>query len=107
VGEDNSGGDPYMIEHVVNFKLKPGVTAEQEAHFLTLLWEMKKTIPTVVDLSAGRNFSDRGQGYNIGLRVSLNDREGLAVYANHAGHQPVKDYVKEIADSVMVMDFEY
>jgi len=95
-----------MIEHIVNFKLKPGITAEQEEHFLSLLREMKNTIPTVVELSAGRNFSDRGQGYGIGLRVLLNDREGLAVYANHAGHQPVKDFVKEIADNLLVVDFE-
>lgn len=68
---------------------------------------MKKTIPTVVELSAGRNFSARSQGYGIGLRVQLHDRDGLAIYADHPGHQPVKDCVKEICEGVMVMDFEY
>lgn len=96
-----------MIEHVVSFKMKAGVTADQEARFLNLLLEMKKTIPTVVELSAGRNFSNRGQGYGIGLRVQFHDHAGLDIYADHPGHQPVKDFVKEICDSVMVMDFEY
>lgn len=31
-----------MIEHVVSFKLKPDVTAEQEESFLKLLWGDEK-----------------------------------------------------------------
>jgi len=95
-----------MVEHVVCFKLKPGTTPEQETELLRLIYEMKETIPTVVELSAGRNFSERGQGYGIGLRVLFHDRAGLDVYATHPGHQPTKDFVKGIGESTLVMDYE-
>jgi len=97
-----------VVEHIVCFKLKPEITEEQEQQFIAKLRELKHTVPTVVDLSAGRTFTpERGQGFTVGLVVRFNDKEGLAVYGPHPNHQPVKDLVGQICESVMAIDYEF
>lgn len=97
-----------MVEHIVCFKLKPEITAEQEQEFLAALWKLKETVPGIVDLTAGRTFTpERGQGFTVGLVVRFHDKEGLAVYGPHPNHQPVKEMVGRICDSVMAVDYEF
>lgn len=97
-----------MVEHIVCFKLKPEITAEQEAEFIAALRGLKEKIPAIVDLSAGHNFSpERGQGFTVGLVVRFKDKEGLATYGPHPHHQPVKDMVARMTDSVLAVDYEF
>jgi hypothetical protein len=97
-----------MVEHIVCFKMKPESTPEQAEALISLLRGLKETIPTVVDLSAGRTFTtDRSQGYTIGVVVRFRDKEGLAVYGPHPTHQPVKDYVSQVCESVLAIDYEF
>jgi hypothetical protein len=37
-------------------------------------------------LKVGKNFSDRNQGYNIGLSVTVNNKEDLDIYRFHPDH---------------------
>ncbi|HWI54037.1 MAG TPA: Dabb family protein [Symbiobacteriaceae bacterium] len=97
-----------MVEHIVCFKLKPEITAQQEQEFIEMLRGLKGKIPAIVDLSAGRNFSpERGQGFTVGLVVRFNDKAGLATYGPHEHHQPVKARVGEICESVLAVDYEF
>jgi hypothetical protein len=97
-----------MVEHIVCFKLKPEITAEKEQEFITALHGLKSTVPGVVDLTAGKTFTpERGQGYTIGLVVRFHDKEGLAAYGPHPNHQPVKQMVSEICESVLAVDYEF
>jgi len=97
-----------VVEHVVCFKLKPEITEEQAQQFIERLRALKDLIPTVVDLSAGRNFApERAQGYTVGLVVRFKDREGLATYGPHPHHVPVKELVGQICESVLAVDYEF
>jgi antibiotic biosynthesis monooxygenase (ABM) superfamily enzyme len=97
-----------MVEHIVCFKLKPEVTPEQEAEFIAALRRLKETVPGIVDLSAGKTFTpERGQGYSIGLVVRFRDKEGLAAYGPHPNHQPVKEMVSRLCESVLAIDYEF
>lgn len=97
-----------MVEHIVCFKLKPDATPEQEATLIEMLQGLKSKIPTVVDLSVGRTFTpERGQGFTVGLVVRFKDKEGLAVYGPHPDHLPVKDYVGQVCESVLAIDYEF
>lgn len=101
-------GWPIVVEHIVCFKLKPEITAEQEQEFIEMLQGLKGKIDTIVDLTAGRNFTpERGQGFSVGLVVRFKDKEGLAVYGPHPHHQPVKEHVGRICESVVVVDYEF
>jgi len=97
-----------MVEHVVCFKLKPDATPEQEERLIQMLRGLKESVPGIVDLSAGRNFTpERGQGHTVGLVVRFRDKAGLAVYGPHPNHLPVKEYVAQVCESQVVVDYEF
>jgi len=97
-----------MVEHIVCFKLKPETSQAQAERLVEMLKGLKSKVPTVVDLSAGFTFTpERGQGYTIGLVVRFKDKEGLAVYGPHPEHMPVKEYVAQICESTLAIDYEF
>lgn len=101
-------GVPVVVEHIVCFKLKPETTPEQEQRLIEMLQALKDTVPGIIDLSAGKTFTpERGQGFAVGLVVRFHDKEGLAVYGPHPNHQPVKEYVGQICESVLAVDYEF
>lgn len=97
-----------MVEHIVCFKMKPETTPEQEQRLIDMLKALKQSIPVVVDLSVGRTFTpERGQGYTVGLVVRLHDRDGLAVYQPHPEHMKVKEYIGQICEGTLAIDYEF
>jgi hypothetical protein len=97
-----------VVEHIVCFKLKPETTPEQAHTLIEKLRGLKESVPTVVDLTVGETFTpERGQGYTIGLVVRFKDREGLAVYGPHPKHALVKNYVAEVCESMLAIDYEF
>lgn len=97
-----------MVEHIVCFKLKPEATEADEARLIEMLRALKESVPGIVDLSVGRTFTpERGQGYTVGLVVRFRDREGLAAYGPHPNHLPVKEYVAQVCESSLAIDYEF
>jgi len=96
-----------MVEHVVLFKVTPEATEEQKERLIAELGALKDKIPGIVDLSVGRNFSDRNQGFEIGLVVRFVDRAALEAYGPHPAHQGcVQQFVAPIKQDVIVVDYE-
>jgi len=96
-----------MIEHVVLFKVTASATEEQKQRMVAELRDLKEKIPGIVDLSVGRNFSSRSQGFEIGLVVRFRDREALEAYLPHPAHRGCVDtYVNPIREDVIVVDYE-
>src|ERR1041384_3137770 len=96
-----------MIEHVVLFKLSPSATGEQKARMISELKQLREKIPGIVDLSVGSNFSDRSQGFEIGLVVRFVDRAALDVYLPHPAHRGcVEQFINPIREDVIVVDYE-
>ena len=97
-----------MIEHLVLFKLKPAVDQGVADQLIAALRGLKAKIPSVVDLSAGKNFSPRAQGFEIGLTVRFKDAAGLEAYAVHPEHNAVvAGLVKPNATDVIAVDYEF
>ena len=96
-----------MVEHVVLFKLKAEATAEANRAAIEALKGLRDEIEGIVDLSCGVNFSERSQGYEIGLVVRFRDRAALDGYIPHPAHRGVVDqYLHPIRESVIVVDYE-
>src|SRR5437879_324094 len=96
-----------MIEHVVLFKTIPSATEEQKQRMVEELRGLKDKIPGIVDLSVGRNFSARNQGFDIGLVVRFESREALEGYLPHPAHRACVDaYINPIREDVIVVDYE-
>lgn len=96
-----------MVEHIVLFKLKPESTAEEKEKLLSMLRGMEGKIEGMVSLSCGESFTNRHQGYTIGLVVRFTDREALERYGPHPAHAPVKEYVSQICSDLIAVDYEF
>jgi Stress responsive A/B Barrel Domain len=96
-----------MVEHVVLFKLKAEATAEQKQAAMQALRGLQQQIEGIVDLSCGENFSERSQGYAIGLVVRFRDRAALEAYLPHPAHRgAVEQFIHPIREDVIVVDYE-
>jgi len=96
-----------MVEHVVLFKLKADATPEQKNVAIEALKGLKGQIEGIVDLTCGRNFSERSQGYEIGLVVRFRDRAALDAYIPHPAHRGVVEkFLNPIREAVIVVDYE-
>lgn len=96
-----------MVEHIVLIKFKPQTTTEQKEVLIHRTLLLKNVIPGIIDIKQGFNFSNRSQGYEVGLTVRFEDRASLENYGPHPAHQEIVSYLKEIGmeDSIIV-DFE-
>src|SRR5262249_21919757 len=96
-----------MVEHVVLFKLKPEATDDQRAEMCRALGELGGHVPGILDISCGVNFSNRNQGFDVGLTVKFVDRAALDGYLPHPAHRgAVETYVRPIMEDVIVVDYE-
>jgi hypothetical protein len=96
-----------MVEHVVLFRTTPDATPEQKEAMIAGLAALRDQIPGIVDLTVGHNFSDRNQGFDIGLVVRFVDRAALEVYLPHPAHRGAVDrFVAPIKQDVIVVDYE-
>lgn len=96
-----------MVEHIVLFKMKPQSTQAEKEELVRRLRGLEGKIEGMVSLSAGESFTNRHQGYTIGLVVRFVDKEALARYGPHPEHVPVKAYVDQVCEDVIAVDYEF
>lgn len=97
-----------MVEHLVLFRWKESAAAEAVDAALEQLLRLKDAIPGIVDLSCGRNFSERAKDYDAGLVVRFADRAGLDSYAVHPAHLRVlEDCLRPIMADVIALDYTF
>ena len=95
-----------MIEHLVFFKLKSACSNKDKQQLVDALKSLKNKIPEILEMSCGENFSKRGKGYDLGLRVLFYDEKDLEVYQTHPQHLAViEGKIKPNIDDLVVMDF--
>ncbi len=96
-----------MVEHIVLFKLKPEVGEAKKEELVEALRGLKGRTPGMVDLSAGETFTDRHNGYTVGLVVRFEDKASLEAYGPHPAHVPVKELAGELSESIIAVDYEF
>jgi hypothetical protein len=95
-----------MVEHMVWIKFKDGVDEARIQHHLDGLNSLIESVPGIVALKLGKNFTDRAKGFTHGLSVTLESPAALKVYADHPDHVAVAKPLRDDAD-LMAMDFEF
>ncbi|MEO6907220.1 MAG: Dabb family protein [Abditibacteriaceae bacterium] len=95
-----------MIWHTVWFKLKESASAEDKEAMLTGLRALPDAITEIKVLSCGYDYSDRSEGYEIGLVVTFEKREALEIYGPHPAHKAFGDKFRSLWEDVKALDFE-
>lgn len=95
-----------MVLHVVVFHFKESAKPQLDEAVRRLL-AMKDTVDVVRDIKAGKDFLHSGRSYDLGLVVTLDDRAALAVYNDHPAHLPVKEFLGQLYDQAIAVDFDY
>lgn len=94
-----------MFFHQVWLKVREGVDEAEMAALLADIRALAATIPGVVSIHAGRNVTDRAQGYTHAVSVVLAGRDALEPYLEHPAHVAVGARIRDRCE-VMAADFE-
>lgn len=92
-----------MITHVVLFKLKNPSEIKKVAE---MLLGLKKTVPVIRSLEAGEDVLRTHRSYDVALTVKFDTLEDLEKYQVHPEHVKVADYIANVRESVITVDYE-
>jgi len=99
-----------MVTHLVFFNMQPeaaGRTGRENAETLVgMLNALPKSIPELLELQAGLDFSQSPASFQVGLLTKFHSREALEAYRVHPEHQKVVEFVKKTTSDRAVVDFE-
>ncbi|PLT35100.1 Dabb family protein [Bacillus sp. V5-8f] len=96
-----------MVEHIVLIKFSEEPTEQQMDEMITKTLSLKDRIPGILDIRQGKNFSNRNQGFHVGLTVRFEDRQALENYGPHPAHQELVSSLKEMGlVDLLVVDFD-
>jgi len=94
-----------MITHIVCWKYKPGTMPETRAEHIAALRRLPELIPDIKSYSVGEDIMHLDRSYHTGLVATYERRSDLNHYAKHPEHLKVVAMGKEIAESVISVDF--
>ena len=95
-----------MIEHLVLFRCKETCNEETKSKIVSEARALKKEIPELLYISAGINWSERGDGFELALVGRFQDKATLDIYQKHPAHQAfVNEWVKPHIEKVIAIDY--
>jgi stress responsive alpha/beta barrel protein len=95
-----------VIDHLVFLAAREDASPEDIEDLISSIRGLKDTVPSVVDLSVGENFSERSGGYTHGIFVRFESREGLQEYMRHPDHLAVVEKLDALTTRIVV-DYEF
>jgi antibiotic biosynthesis monooxygenase (ABM) superfamily enzyme len=95
-----------MIDHLVFLAAKDDASPEDIEELMSSMRGLKDTVPGVVDLSIGENFSPRSGGYTHGLFVRFETADDLQGYLEHPDHQAIVEKLDRLTSRIVV-DYEF
>ncbi len=95
-----------MIDHLVFLAVKEDASHEDIEDLISSIRGLRDTVPGVVDLTVGENFSERSGGYTHGIFVRFESVEGLQGYMKHPDHLAVVEKLDRLTSRIVV-DYEF
>ncbi|MCF6263826.1 MAG: Dabb family protein [Xanthomonadales bacterium] len=94
------------ILHMVWLKAPKGVS---DANMEDLLEDIRcmKSIPSVINIVAGKNLKNTDHGYEYGVLMTYADKVAQQLYIKHPLHEKVRDQIKAMGVGMMGLDFEH
>ena len=95
-----------MVDHLVFLAAREDASEEDIEDLIASIRALRDTVPGVVDLSVGENFSPRSGGYTHGLFVRFETTQDLQGYLEHPDHQAVAGKLDRLTSRIVV-DYEF
>jgi hypothetical protein len=95
-----------VIDHLVFLAVKEDASHEDIEDLISSIRGLRDTVPGVVDLTVGENFSERSGGYTHGIFVRFESVEGLQGYMKHPDHLAVVEKLDRLTSRIVV-DYEF
>ena len=95
-----------MIDHLVFLAVREDASPGDVEDLISSIRGLKDSVPGVVDLTVGENFSERSGGYTHGIFVRFEDAEGLQEYMKHPDHLSVVEKLDALTTRIVV-DYEF
>jgi antibiotic biosynthesis monooxygenase (ABM) superfamily enzyme len=95
-----------VIDHLVFLAVREDASPEDIEDLISSIRELKDTVPGVVDLTVGENFSERSGGYTHGIFVRFESVEDLQGYMKHPDHLAVVEKLDRLTSRIVV-DYEF
>lgn len=95
-----------VVVHLVLLSFGDAPAPAIEA-LMSALRSLRDSVPGVLELSCGANFTSRGREFTHALMVKLVDKAALDAYAVHPEHvRVVTELLAPIRKDVLAIDFE-
>jgi|FLOH01.1.fsa_nt_gi hypothetical protein len=95
-----------MLRHIVMIKLKSDLDKMQVSEKIRFMLEdLEKSIDELLKMEVGFNISTKASAFDIVLTADFKDEDGLNVYRVHPDHVGVLDYLKEVMEKAVVVDY--
>lgn len=94
-----------MITHIVFFKLKDG-SEENVARAAQVLKDMEGKIEVLKSIEVGIDVLHSERSYDIALITKFESMEALEVYQVHPVHKKVIEYMLQVREASISVDFE-
>jgi hypothetical protein len=91
-----------MIKHIVAWKMKDGVSAEQKAEMKARLEALRDRVDELRKIEVGIDVS----GETMSLVSEFASAGDLAVYQGHPAHLDVVTFIKPLVAERCVVDYE-
>ena len=95
-----------MIRHVVFFKFKPEVPAEEWMSALDALRALPEKIDVIRAFEVGENIIPSTRAWDAVLLALYDDLEALQEYSLHHEHVVVAGKLKAVCESIGSVDYE-
>ncbi|HEX3624721.1 MAG TPA: Dabb family protein [Verrucomicrobiae bacterium] len=96
-----------MVAHIVLLRWTENASQEAIDAVMTELRDLRNKIPGIVDVTSGKNFSERAKGFTHGLIFHFKDRAALEGYLPHPEHQRVvQKILSPIRADALIFDYE-
>lgn len=99
-----------MIKHIVMWKLKEFAESKgklENANIIKAILEnLQKEIKQIRFIEVGINITKSIQAYDIILYSEFEDIDDLNIYQNHPSHMKVSEFIGNVRDERIVVDYE-
>jgi hypothetical protein len=98
-----------LLKHIVMFKLKEAALGADKAENLQRVrWQLvalKDKLAEIKSFEVGVNVTNSGAAYDLALLSEFDSQTALLSYQSHPEHLKVAEFVQEVCESRIVVDY--